>query len=212
MIIPALLVRAQQEFEKNVAALPSFVSLVQLDVMDNTFVPHTSWADARVITAMNLPFSFELHLMVNDPIAYLKQWGGLRILQRAVAHVEALEQPREFIESCRALGIECGLALSPGTPLDRITPYIAQLDVLLVLGVQPGESGQEFIPSALHTIRTIASYPEHPLIEVDGGVNAATLPAIREAGAQLFVSSSGIFNAGKPPKEALRELEALERG
>lgn len=209
MIIPAFLVRSQQEFEEQAKALPASVMLAQLDVMDNTFVPHSSWADPNAIAAMQLPFSIELHLMVNDPLAYLKQWGGMRSLQRAVAHVEALHNPREFVESCRALGIECGLALNPGTPLDSVIPYVNDLQVLLFLGVQPGASGQEFIPSVLHDLRSFAAYPNHPLIEVDGGVNAATLPLLKEAGAQLFVSASGIFHAGKPPAEALRELQAL---
>jgi ribulose-phosphate 3-epimerase len=110
-------------------------------------------------------------------------------------HLEAVSQPREILERIRSLGALAGLAINPATPLAAADPYLDACDLLLVMSVMPGFGGQAFEGVALEKLRALRSKPaaKHLLIEVDGGVNDATIGSCAEAGAGLFVVGSAIF-------------------
>ena len=211
MIIPALLVQSRDEFEKRIRLVEHLAPLAQIDIMDGTFVPQTCWAEPAAVAALETSLRFELHLMINQPVEALCAWASVPQVQRAIAHVETLENPREFIEACRALGWECGLALNPETPLAVVMPFFGFLDLVLFLGVRPGASGQEFIPIVFEKIKDAARSEPHPLLEVDGGVNRATLPELQRAGAQAFAASSAVFDAPNP-RGAYEELQGMLEG
>ncbi|HBF67279.1 MAG TPA: hypothetical protein DDW36_02535 [Candidatus Magasanikbacteria bacterium] len=210
MIIPAFLVYSQEEFKKRLRLIEGAAPLVQIDIMDGTFVPPTSWADPVVLKKLTTSVTFELHLMVNHPVEMLGAWGDVPHVKHAIAHVETLENPREFIEACRALGWECGLAMNPETSLTSVIPFFDMIDVLLFLGVHPGASGQDFIPTTLTKIEEAATHKKHPLLEIDGGFDKNSLPHLKHAGAQAFVAGSAIFDA-PDPKRAFEELQRLEK-
>ena len=109
-------------------------------------------------------------------------------------HIEAEPQPGPLLRQIRQLGAGVGLALNPKTAVSRVEPYLADCDLVLVMSVEPGFGGQKFEPVALEKLRHLRRIaPESLVLEVDGGVNEATIAGCAEAGAQMFVTGSAIF-------------------
>lgn len=182
--------------------------LLHLDVMDGHFVPNISFGPdvcKAMRQATTLPL--DVHLMITHPGQYIGAFldAGADLIS---VHVEAEGDLQQTIDQIRSGGAEVGLAISPDTPLDQALPWIEQLDMLLVMTVHPGFGGQSLIEHTLDKVRQArARYPELT-IEVDGGIKAATLPAAREAGADLFVAGSAVF--GQPDRAAaIAELTQL---
>jgi ribulose-phosphate 3-epimerase len=208
MIIPAILAKNEKEFQTKFQAVNG-VPLIQIDIMDNTFVPYTSWAEVKKLSQLQTKTKFELHLMVEDPLRHLSLWQDVKQVKRTIAHLETLSHPREFIEACRTFQFECGLALNPETDHTRLAPYLTLIDVVLLLGVHPGSAGQTFIPTILDDIEWLKKQRPHPLIEVDGGVNASTIPHLKHAGAESFVVGSALFQEGVNARDEIKKLNKL---
>jgi ribulose-phosphate 3-epimerase len=127
-------------------------------------------------------------------------------------HLEADPHPHRLLGLIRELGCAAGLALNPGTPVSAIAPLVDAIDFVNLLAVNPGFSGQSFIATAPERVdEARALLSDGALIQVDGGVDSATLPPVRDAGADLFVAGSAVFHA-PDPVESYRELAALARG
>jgi ribulose-phosphate 3-epimerase len=127
-------------------------------------------------------------------------------------HVEADPHPHRLLSVIREAGCLAGLALNPGTPVEHVAELGEDLDFVNVLAIDPGFAGQAFIPgTARRAERLRALLPERVAIEIDGGIGRETLPAVRDAGAELFVSASSIFGADDPVA-AYAELAALAAG
>ena len=171
---------------------------IHIDIMDGHFVPNMSMGikaieACRQVT--NLPL--DVHLMVREPEKFV------RIYQEAGAshitvHVEATPNIHRLLQQIRQLGCRPGITLNPGTPASALVPVLPLVDIVLVMTVNPGYGGQEFIPETRTKIREIRHYLEkinpEVLIEVDGGISASTLPEVAQAGAQIFVAGSAILN------------------
>lgn len=172
---------------------------VHWDVMDGHFVPNITMGPPIIQRLrQESKLFFDVHLMINDPDRYLAQFvqAGADML---VVHREACTHIHRTLAEIRRLGVKCGVALNPGTPLETLD-YILddELDMVLIMSVNPGFGGQSFIPSALRKISAlkeiITTRNLSTLIQVDGGVTPDNTPQLLSAGADVLVSGSAFFN------------------
>lgn len=206
-IIPAILVQDEAAFVKRLHVVEGLTPLVQIDVLDNTLYPNASWCDLKKLGLLPTKTKFELHLMVEDPEPIIHDALGIANITRLVWHVEAMGDHRDLIRLCHAEDREAGLALSPKTPADTLQPYGGTLDEILILGVNPGFSGQALVRGTVEKAHAVhQAWPTVPLA-FDGGVSRESIPFLREAGVTRFCVGSAIFGA-KDPEAA---FEALRR-
>lgn len=212
-IIPAILAHNQSEFETCLRAVEAFTDIVQIDILDSTFAPFSSWADPNVIKKLATPARFELHLIVEDVEKYLTLWSPIQNVARVIFHAEPFlnkkEDASDLLGTAAFYGWDIGLAINPETPTDALEPFLEKISVVLFLGVDPGQSGQPFKPAVIEKIRAFkAAHPNDPSVAVDGGVNADTIPALKAAGAETFCVTSAIFGS-VDPKKAFEKLTKL---
>ena len=183
--------------------------MIHLDIMDGHFVPNLTFGPLIVKAIRNhTKLPFYVHLMVERPEDYIEkvvEAGGDLI----IVHVEACIHLQRVLSMIRDFGVKSGVALNPATPLTTIEYVLDDLDLILIMSVNPGFGGQEFIPSTLPKIRRarrkLVKRGLEMEIAVDGGVNVETAPKIVEAGADVLVTGTAVF--GKPDlKKAIREL------
>ncbi len=207
-IIPAILAKDQQTFFDRLRIIEKLAPLVQIDVMDGKFVPDRSWCDLDVLKTLATPTSFELHLMVDDPEEYIRRFVEILSIKRLIWHVEAMGDHRELLRLCRSLDRESGLAISPKTPINSLIPYIGRLDEILVLGVEPGMSGQKLIPETVEKAQQISSRWPDILLAFDGGVDLANIKDLKQAGVTRFCVASAIFGA-ENTETALQKMQNI---
>jgi len=170
---------------------------VHIDVMDGHFVPNLTIGPV-VIKALrpHTQLPFDVHLMITSPDDYLKNYAdaGANIL---TVHVEVCPHLHRTLSTIRSLGCKAGVSLNPATPLSTIEHVLDQLDLILIMSVNPGFGGQTFIPNTLKKLQDmqalIGNRPIH--IEVDGGVSPQNAASILAAGANVLVAGSAIFRA-----------------
>lgn len=167
---------------------------LHLDVMDGHFVPNLSFGMPLIKAISKIKrCPFDVHLMVTNPDMYLTacQEAGAKLV---AAHVEACPHLHRFLGSCHQLGMEAGVAMNPGTDPEFLRYLKDELDFVLVMSVNPGFSGQRFIPSALDKIARVRELLGPQVrIGVDGGVNGEWAPRCRQAGADTIIAASAIF-------------------
>ena len=185
---------------------------LHVDVMDNHFVPNLT-IGLPVVEALKKasPIPLDCHLMIEDPDrwapAYVEAGAG-----SVTFHVEAATAPVRLARELRALGARAGMALRPATPVEPYEDLLGELDMLLVMTVEPGFGGQEFLDICLPKVRRARQLiDQHGLelwLQVDGGVSAETVGRCAEAGADVFVAGSAVFRADAPDRavDELREL------
>lgn len=206
-ISPSLLSANPARIGEQIKELDPHIDSWHFDVMDGKFVENYGLDIdllKRIRPLTKKPIT--AHLMVNDPENVVKQWAeaGADVIE---FHIEATKNPGLAIRRIHAAKKRTGIAIKPRTPLSRIRPYLGDVDVVLVMSVVPGKSGQPFIDvtkkiKALHMLFLGGD------IEVDGGIKSDTIGRVCKAGANIFVSGSGIF--GKPNiVSATQELRAL---
>lgn len=182
---------------------------VHVDVMDNHFVPNLSWglpvAEA-VVRSTRLPVDAHLMIEAADRWAPAYAEAGCQVV---TPHVEATQAPVRLARELHRLGAQAGLALRPATPLEAVESVLGELDLLLVMTVEPGFGGQQFIEGMLPKIKRARSLiSEQNLsvrLQVDGGVSRQTIERAAEAGADTFVAGSAVYRAD----DALAEVQAL---
>ncbi len=177
-----------------------------LDIMDGHFVPNLTFGPllcAAVAKTSEIPV--ECHLMVERPQELLPRYAeaGAR---RLIVHAEATPHLHRLIAQIRDLGCEVGVALNPGTPLSAIEEVGQDLDLLLVMTVDPGFGGQSFLPGQIGKIRRARELLPKALIEVDGGIGPATAPEVVRAGADILVAGSAVFAPGADPAQRIAEI------
>lgn len=169
--------------------------LLHWDVMDGHFVPNLSYGPVLVKSLRSLTrLPFDAHLMISEPGRYLDAYldAGCDLI---TFHVEAVPEPIPLLKQIRQAGAGAGLALNPGTPVEAILPALPHCDLVLVMSVEPGFGGQKFMPVALEKLRRLrGAISPGTLLSVDGGIGPSTVPATAEAGANLFVVGSAIFD------------------
>lgn len=185
---------------------------IHVDVMDGCFVPNITIGPmvvkaARRVTSLPL----DVHLMIREPERYVDEFAAAGA-DLIVVHVEASVHLNRTIQQIRNTGARPGVALNPATPLESIRWILEDIDLVLIMSVNPGFGGQKFIPNSLERIRILKSMINErklsTLIEVDGGVNAGTAAAVAAAGADVLVAGSAVFN-GRDYQAAIDELRRL---
>jgi ribulose-phosphate 3-epimerase len=186
---------------------------VHVDVMDGHFVPNLTIGPpvvAAIRRATKVPL--DVHLMIDEPARWVSAYAeaGADVI---TVHVEAANHLHRTIEAVRGLGKKVGVALNPATPFEHLRYVLDLVDMVLVMSVNPGFGGQAFIPQVLPKIRGLREEAERrgvPLdIEVDGGIKVDNVKPVLEAGANVIVSGSGIFSAGRAGYAArIRDLRA----
>jgi len=187
--------------------------LVHVDVMDGRFVPNITIGPVvvqAVRASTKLPL--DVHLMIVEPDRYLEAFAraGADVIS---VHAEAVPDLRPVLRQIRALGKRAAVAVNPASPLDGLPELLPELDMVLIMSVNPGFSGQHFMESVVPKIRTLrAEIDRRGLkvdIEVDGGIAPATAPAVIAAGADILVAGSAVFGAqGKDYRAAIAALRA----
>jgi len=181
---------------------------LHLDVMDGHFVPNISFGPAIVKGARSATKAFfDAHLMISEPVRYapaLVKAGA----DSVTFHVEVVSDPAATAREIHKLGCKVGITLNPATPVESIYPALEFVDVVLVMSVVPGFSGQKFMPEVLPKAREVKKrLAAHQRLEMDGGLHAQTIGAARDAGVDWFVVASAIFD--QPDRAAaIAELRA----
>lgn len=182
---------------------------VHCDVMDNHFVPNLTFGPLLVAAVRKLTAALvDVHLMIDEPARLVPEFrkAGADLI---TVHVEACADVSATLAAVRATGARVGLALKPGTPLAAAERWLADLDLLLVMTVEPGFGGQAFMAGMLEKVRAAvawrAAHGGHFLIEVDGGIAPDTARRCRAAGAEVFVAGHSVYRQ-PDPRAALAEL------
>jgi ribulose-phosphate 3-epimerase len=185
---------------------------IHLDVMDGHFVPNLTLGPVIVEACRKVTqLPLDVHMMVESPENLLAAFAhaGSSILS---VHVEACPHIPRTIQTIHELGCKAGVVLSPATPVDLVLPILPMVDLALVLSVNPGYSGQSFMPEVLPKLSDLRRELEkinHPVwLEIDGGINTSTLPLAREAGANVFVAASAIFKHPDGIATGIHQLRA----
>ncbi|MDE3179288.1 MAG: ribulose-phosphate 3-epimerase, partial [Acidobacteriota bacterium] len=186
------------------------VDRVQIDVMDGHFVPNVTFGPPlisamRPVTRLHL----EAHLMVEPPEDFIEQIAHAGA-DTIIIHEEATPNLHRAVQQIHALGKKAGVAINPATPASVLTEIIGDADLILVMTVNPGFGGQELIASTLPKIRRVRAMVEEKgletEVEVDGGINLETAPLVVEAGANVLVAGTCVFDAAEGVAAAVQEL------
>lgn len=209
MIAPSILSFDHSDLRTPVLELAQAgAKIIHLDVMDGQFVPPITIGDgvAKGIRKVG-DFLLEAHLMTLTPERHFEAFieAGCR---RIIFHAEATHHAHRLAQTLKGMGIEAGIAINPGTPAQAVEGVLDVVDQVLVMTVNPGWGGQEFIYSTMAKIAWIREQAPDVLIEVDGGIDDDTLPVALRHGANLFVVGSQLAK-GPSVGEAFRRLSAL---
>ena len=210
-VAPSLLSCRFEEMGKEIAAVQrAGADWLHFDVMDGHFVPNISIGPLGVEAARRAvpDMVLDVHLMISEPDSYIEAFAkaGADIL---TVHVETSPDIRRTLETIRSLGVGAGVTLNPDTPLERIEWVLGEVDMALVMSVNPGFSGQSFIPESIGRIQALRKKIDQRglsvLLEVDGGVKRQNAAEIREAGADVLVAGSAVYGA-EDYAEAIRAI------
>lgn len=187
---------------------------LHIDVMDGVFVPNISFG-FPVIEAINkhTELPLDVHLMITDPDSYISEFKkvGATIL---TVHFEACKHLHRTVQAIKAEGMKAGVAINPHTPVDLLQDIVSDLDLVLIMSVNPGYGGQSFIKNALLKVEQaknlIHRAGSRALVEVDGGVNLSTGAELIKAGADILVAGSFVFGSANPI-ETISNLKALRK-
>lgn len=190
------------------------VDMIHFDVMDGVFVNNISFGlpVLQSIDKLNADILLDVHLMITDPLKYIKDFF-LAGADMITFHLESESNTADTIEAIRRTDAQIGIAIKPSTPAEAVFPYINDVDMILVMTVEPGFGGQAFMDMS-EKIRKIREYAgknrysnRHLFIQVDGGINAETAPIVKKAGADILVSGSYLFRADDM-KKAVETLKS----
>lgn len=178
--------------------------VIHVDVMDGHFVPNLT-IGAPVVKSLRktTALPLDVHLMIDEPSRYIKDFRDAGS-DWITIHVESTARVGETLREIRKLGAKSGLSLKPGTPLTALLPYLQDLDLILVMSVEPGFGGQSFMPEMMNKIRELRGL-FRGMISVDGGIAKATAKAAIDAGSDILVAGTAIFKE-KDRAKAIADL------
>ncbi len=198
LIAPSILSADGGKLAEEIAAVEKAgADWIHVDVMDGHFVPNITMGPA-IIKALRktTKLPFDVHLMIQNPDDYIEAFSNAGA-DYITVHVEAATHLHRTLEQIKKAGKKAGVSLNPSTPLSSVEEILPDLDLLLIMSVNPGFGGQKFIQSSLAKIRRaaqmLAGLPQKPLLEVDGGVNLQNIASIADAGAEVLVAGAAVF-------------------
>lgn len=201
LIAPSVLSADFANLEKSLAGVKS-ADLLHLDIMDGRFVPNITFGPMIVKSIRGISDQpLDVHLMIVEPEKYIKEFADAGASWISI-HVETVTHIQRALMYIKNLGVKAGAVLNPSTPPETLEYILEYTDFVLVMSVNPGYGGQDFIPNSLKKIEEIAEMarlinPEL-LIEVDGGITVDNISDVYKAGADVFVSGSGVFKTPSP--------------
>ncbi|MBI4691982.1 MAG: hypothetical protein HY773_00850 [Candidatus Terrybacteria bacterium] len=210
-IIPAINVDNFEEIQKRIKLVEPYAppagGWVQIDVADGTFTKNTLWHNPTDLAFLQTSLNIELHLMINNVDYRIIDWL-LPNIKRIVFHIGSSDNPGFVIDKSREYGKEVGIAIAPNESLSNALSFKEYVDLFQILGVSPGLPGQKLEEITFERIREVRKFCPLCIIEVDGGMNKETAKKAIEAGANIIVAASAIFNS-KDIRRAIKELNAL---
>jgi len=192
-IIPTILVKTFKEVKEGIKAVEKYVNWVQLDIMDGIFVNNKTWHNPKDLKGFKTKVKLEAHLMIEKPEEVIDDW--LKVVDRIIIHYETSKNIKEIIEKVHNKKKGIGVALNPETHPTAIEPFLKDLDLVLIMSIQPGWGGQEFKERVLEKIKALRKIWPKGNIEVDGGVNDENIKKISDAGANLFGVNTYIYRS-----------------
>lgn len=213
IIAPSVLAADFGHLERDIRLVDrSVAAWVHVDVMDGVFVPNISFG-FPVLRAVRRATTkvVDVHLMITEPERYVARFAHDGA-DRITFHYEATADPVHCIHLIRESGARVGISIKPKTAVEVLRPLLQQVDMVLVMSVEPGFGGQQFIPESLDRIRELRTMAEelnpNLLIEVDGGISSKNADRLFAAGANVLVAGSSVFKAEEPEREIQMMLEA----
>ena len=177
---------------------------LHIDVMDGHFVPNLTIGPVVLKSLRPKTDLFlDVHLMITNPEELVEPFVKAGA-DNITFHIEAVDNPIEIIEQIRSFNKQVGISIKPGTPLEVLDPYLKKIDLVLIMSVEPGFGGQQYIPESTDRIQKldeslkILGIRKRVIIEVDGGIKLSNAKLVKEAGADILVAGSAIFNADDP--------------
>jgi ribulose-phosphate 3-epimerase len=187
--------------------------LIHIDVMDGHFVPNISFGAVvmkSLLGKTNLPF--DVHLMIEDPDRYIEDFAT-ESTEIITVHAEACTHLHRTLQHIKSLGIRASVSLNPATPLSALDAIFEELDLVLLMSVNPGFGGQKFIPSSMAKIKALKEMKDkrNPKLEIsiDGGIDLDNVKAVTDAGVQLVVTGSSVFGAPDIEERVKEFLELM---
>jgi ribulose-phosphate 3-epimerase len=206
-ITPSVLNADRNDLANEISKIAAVSDLLHLDVMDDLFVPNLTWdfaAAQQIIKAS--PFAVDAHLMINDVDRIALDYAAIGTASVTI-HAEASKSPQKTLNAIRKSGARAGLALKPGSQISQYEDLLDEVDMFLIMTVEPGFGGQSFMADMMSKVRqTRTLIGDRPIwLQVDGGISLETISIAREAGADTFVAGSAVFNS-PDPAEMVRML------
>ena len=174
---------------------------IHLDIMDGSFVNNISFGLPICEAIKDAPIFKDVHLMIENPLKYVKNFVDVNA-DLITFHYEAINSKRkikELINVVHNYGCACGISIRPNTPVDAIIPFLKDLDLVLIMSVEPGFGGQKFMDNSIEKIKTLRNIIDENeydcLIEVDGGINEETSKLVKDAGVDVLVAGSYLFKS-----------------
>lgn len=202
MLAPSILSADFSRLGEELKALEKAgADMAHIDVMDGRFVPNIS-IGPPVVRALrpHSPIIFDVHLMIVEPERYIDAFADAGADYLTI-HIESTQRVGETLSRIRSRGVKPAITIKPGTPAKDVFPYLAEVDMVLVMSVEPGFGGQKFIPSAYDKLKELRTEINRRGLsvdlEVDGGVNLQNVRSIADAGANIIVAGSAVFEGGR---------------
>ena len=215
IVAPSILSADFSRLGEELAVVDPALDWVHCDVMDHQFVPNLTFGPLIVAAARKLTTALlDVHLMMERPWLMVEEFrtSGADLI---TVHLEACRETREVLRQIRATGAKAGLAIKPGTPYAAAAPYLSDLDLLLIMTVEPGFGGQSFMTEMMEKVSAARDDRARKkldfVIEVDGGIGEPTAREARAAGADVFVAGHAVFRA-PDPRAALAALRHAVAG